>query len=614
MADGGWDFEVVRVNLDGLGIDAGQRLGMVIAQPKYELGPDAAVPFRISDGYREAQKGLIEKAFQIRAVESTERNVPIPFVLFPEAAIPVSDPDGLDCLRQQMEQVQGDVIFVGGLEGLSSQEAQEVTNNFAPSVDDARLTFADGTFVNVCLIVVKSANGPLSWHFQAKLRPSQWEQPRNMARGRRILYFVAPHLAFVCQICFDHVAMQGSEALGNNLCRYLIQSTRPLAAPLNFVFVPQYNPDPQAGCVRRNTGLILNFQDPQLSNHLASVVVVNKAAAIQEPSTYGRSGFHYRAGRWQIPMADIGPKGYELYDSDGVTSAVFRKRTHALHVATFVPPSLNVGNSGNPRLPLDNPRSYLIREGCDPAPCSCLPGTSCEVGKFVECDCLPCKLRDVLLADLPKEDEKERWKSSDMVQDQLLERNYGQIRESLLMLESARAREVVYLLLQMHENDRRSNPDLWLDPQSEAVVELLAALSVLAGLQPVDFNASPQWTAWLGESFAVALLDGADLKYWAEMEFSYRKRFEEDYYRPETRRKPVLLVALRSRGQVQPVVKPSWLEFTVPEDQNRLGDKDSFARSTPLRFYVCQEGLFDEARQATTIRDFLESQMRCVLE
>lgn len=236
------------------------------------------------------------------------------------------------------------------------------------------------------------------------------------------------------------------------------------------------------------------------------------------------------------------------------------------------------------------------------------------MGKFVECDCLPCKLRDVLLADLPKEDKKERWKSSDMVQDQLLERNYRQIRESLLMLGSARAREVVYLLLQMHENDRWSNPDVWLDPQSEAVVELLAALSVLAGLQPVDFNASPQWTAWLGESFAVALLDGADLKHWTEMELSYKKRFEEQYYRPETRSKPVLLVALRSRGQVQPVVKPSWLEYTVPKDQNRLGDKDSFARSTPLRFYVCQEGLFDEARQATTIRDFLESQMRCVLE
>ena len=37
MTDGDWDFEVVRVDLDGLGINAGQEFGMVIVQPEYEL-------------------------------------------------------------------------------------------------------------------------------------------------------------------------------------------------------------------------------------------------------------------------------------------------------------------------------------------------------------------------------------------------------------------------------------------------------------------------------------------------------------------------------------------------------------------------------------------------
>ena len=118
---------------------------------------------------------------------------------------------------------------------------------------------------------------------------------------------------------------------------------------------------------------------------------------------------------------------------------------------------------------------------------------------------------------------------------------------------------------------------------------------------------------WVNPS-AVAVLDGADRKHPKEMELEYRKRFERQYYHPNARKKPVLLSAMRSRGQVQPRVKLSWLEFTVPEDPNRLGDEDSFAKSAPLRFYICQEGLFDEARQATTIRAFLESEMRCVLE
>lgn len=104
MTDGGWDFEVVRVGLNGLCVDAGRRLGMVIVQPEYELVPDGAVSFRIAEAYREPQKELIEKVFQIRAAESQERNVPIPFIVFPEAAIPVCSPDGLDCLQHQMGQ------------------------------------------------------------------------------------------------------------------------------------------------------------------------------------------------------------------------------------------------------------------------------------------------------------------------------------------------------------------------------------------------------------------------------------------------------------------------------------------------------------------------------
>ena len=61
-----WDFQVGRIDLDGLGVDAGQRLGMVFAQSEYELIPDGEVPFRISDAFRNSQKELIEKAFQIR--------------------------------------------------------------------------------------------------------------------------------------------------------------------------------------------------------------------------------------------------------------------------------------------------------------------------------------------------------------------------------------------------------------------------------------------------------------------------------------------------------------------------------------------------------------------
>lgn len=612
MTNSNCDFEVERIALDDLGIDAGQRLGMVIVQPDYELIPDGTVPFRISENYREPQKSLIEKAFQIRSVESQERNMSIPFIVFPEASIPVFGPDVLDYIRQQMEHAQGELIFIGGLEGLSPQQAEEVANKFAGATSPV---FTTGTFVNLCVIVVKSSNGQLSWHFQAKLRPSQWEQPRNMALGHRILHFVAPRIAFLCQICFDHMAADGEEILNITMCRQLIDKAQSNAATLDFVFVPQYNPSPQAPIMRQNRNHLLNYQNRAIKNDMTSIIVINKAASTQESPEYGRSGFHYRSGRWKISPTDVGPKGYELYDSEGVTSAIFRKRTQSIHVATLVPPSYNVGNSGNQRQPLENPRSYLIRDGCDATRCSCLPGTTLPIGTFVECDCLPCKLRDTAITMLPAKDGNGRWQCSDASQNQLLKRHYKMIREDMLMLGASRARELVDLLLSMHStyNCNPNNPDLWTSPQSEALTEFLSVLSILAELQPVNFNISPQWTARLGESFSVVLIDGLNQKYSDEMEFSYKKRFEGNYYNPETRMKPVLFVALRSRGQVQPRVKLSWLEFTVPKDMNRLGDEDSYTRPAQLWFYVCQGGLFDEARHATIIKDFLESEMRCFL-
>lgn len=613
MPDDGWDFQVERVNLDGLSVDAGQRLGMVIAQPEYELAPDGAVPFQISDACREAQKGLIEKAFQIRAAEDQGRNVPIPFILFPEAAIPVSEPDGLDCLHQQMEQARGDIIFIGGLEGLSQQQAREVANRFAPGVDAAKPAFTAGTFVNLCVIAIKSADGPLSWYFQAKLRPSQWEQPRNMAHGQRVLYFTAPRIAFLCQICFDHIATEGEESLNTALCRKLIAHTQPGdAAVLDFVFIPQCNQQPDHISIRQNTSRLINYQGRAFKNDMLAAVVINKAASVQEPSEYGRSGFHYRAGRWQIPISDIGPKGYELYDSDDLTSAVFRKRTQAIHVATLVPPAHNIGDSRNPRQPLENPRSYLIKESCDPAACSCLPGTSCAVGTYVECDCLPCKLRDALLAALPLNDGNNRWQASGNAQSENLAAHYQEIRGQMLALSCARACELMDLLLHEYEG-RKANPDTWTEPRSSAVVELAAALCVLREWrQPLTIQTRKEWTAVMGDFLAVVVLDGENRSNWKNLEHAYRKSFEDSYFRTEMRERPVLLVALRSQGTIESGVHSSWIDFTELRDHGRLGHRRSTTEHKQLQFCVCQGGLLEQARTEKSIKVFMEHKMGCI--
>lgn len=608
-----WNFDVQRVELNGLAIDAGQKLGMVIVQPEYELVPDGSVPFRISATYKQSQKELIEKAFQVRVTESQERNVHIPFVLFPEGSIPMRDSDGLDCIRQQMENLQEDVIFIGGLESLSPQEAHELSSRFPSAIPDTSISFTGGAFVNVCVIAVKLAAETLSWHFQAKLRPSQWEHPRNMAQGRRVLYFVGPNVTFLCQICFDHIAAQGEEHINTVLCNQLVEKTKPSAASLDFVFVPQYQRDSDHPAMRQNAGILLKHQNRLLKNDMTAILVVNKAGDATTPSKYGRSGFHYKAGRWMIQKSDIGPKGYALSDTDGIASAVFRRRAHAIHVATLVPPAHNQRDPGNPRFPLENPRSHLIRDDSE-SWCACLPGRICSAGKFLECDSLPCTLCDALPVDTPDIDALRRWQGHDQEQTQRLSSNFEKIRKALLRLGCDRACQMISLLMHMHEA-KPINPDLWSTLQFEVLVEFSAALSVFAEVQSVDFNTASLWTAQLGDSLALAILDGEGTLYtWEEMVKKYIENFGQQYYRPEARRNPVLLAALRSGGLVQPLVRPYAWDFTKTENPNRLGDGRSYAEAAPLRLFVCQDTLFRGARQEATVAGFLNEQMRCVFE
>jgi len=603
MPNDGWDFQVQPIDLHGLGVDAGRRLGMVVVQPKYELDPDGVVPFRLSESWREAQIGLIEQAFQIRAAESQERDAPIPFILFPEAAIPVVGPDGLDCIRRQMEQVQAEVIFIGGLEGLSRQEAQEVADRF----DAAKPVFGVGAFVNLCVIVIKSAEGRLSWHFQAKLRPSQREQRRNMAHGGRVLYFVAPRVAFLCQICFDHIAQDGEEQLNRALCRQIIETTRPRAATLDFVFVPQCNEHPNHASFRQNTSFLVNYEDRAFPNGIPTVVVVNRAAALQELPEYGRSGFHYATGRWQPPITDIGPKGYALYDLDDVTSAVFRKRTPAIHVATLVPPSHNIRDPGNPRHPMDTPRSYLIGDACDDSLCSCLPGTRCAVGTYIECDCLPCKLRDGLVGNLPRTDaKKHRWIGSNADQSALIEWHYREIRQRLLALKCQRAVDLLDLLFLGHEGGKR-NPDRWEDEaEVDGVRELAAALSVLRERGQIDFQTAARWTAMLEDSVAVAVLDGGNSSDCRDLAAKYLQQY--GHYPPAARSIPVLIVALRSKGRVTPLVERFQPEYTEPRIRLPFAGHNPYEPAR-VRAFLCRDDLFEEAKRAPAVGDYLSHAM-----
>jgi len=235
------------------------------------------------------------------------------------------------------------------------------------------------------------------------------------------------------------------------------------------------------------------------------------------------------------------------------------------------------------------------------------------MGRFVECDCLPCKLRDVILAALPTNDRQGRWQAVDDAQRTSLTAHYREIRGHMLALDCARASELLDLLLHEYK-DGKANPDTWAEPRPSAVVELLAALCVLREWhQPLSLDTGREWTALLGDSIAVVVVDGEDHEhYWSTIERTYRKAFADSYFRPQMRERAVLFVALRSKGQVEPGVKRSWLEFALPQNGDRFGDRQATTDHKELSFWICQGNLLEQARLQDSIKDFLEDRMGCV--
>ena len=133
------------------------------------------------------------------------------------------------------------------------------------------------------------------------------------------------------------------------------------------------------------------------------------------------------------------------------------------------------------------------------------------VGKYVECDCLPCKLRDVLLRHLPTKDAgQHRWTSLYADQSALIRSHYDEIRQKLLALNCQRAVEILELFFFAHTN-RNRNPDTWRESaELDGVREFTAALSVLRERGQIDLQTATRWTAMTGDWVAVAVLDGAN--------------------------------------------------------------------------------------------------------
>jgi hypothetical protein len=585
------DLKVEPVDLGQLGINAGDHLGMVIGQPLFEV--TTADIIKVEPRHRHANLATIQDAFRIREAEISGRG-PVPFIIFPEFALPVGEPDGLDCVRKEIEQAPGALVFIAGMEWVTPQELVGLAgtyNTTAPKV-------SQGEFVNCCVVAVKNDSGQIRWYLQAKLFPAAAEQRRSMARGEVVYYFHTARCGFVVQICFDQIAASGFNDLGPLLLKRIADLPAPVTKRLDYIFVPQYNDAPNAASFKESTLALVSTRVEGLSSEGVTVVAVNRASASQDTQAYGCSGFHYQ-NRWQVPDNDS-TNGYALTKSKQVTSAIFRKRTAAIHVAGIVPWLANTGRPGNPRSPLEDPRSYIPQGAttiCDKLPCACVPKDNTPTGAYVSCGALPCILRTHLTPDLPTTDPaRGRWNTTAPGYAARLLGGYEKFRGQLFVLLRSKAEQIIDVLF-CQRMSGRGNPDTWEDDEQQALREWASTLSVLETNGDLVIPASTCVTASLGDAHAFAIADGANSHYMLTVD-RYLARFGDVLWEGPSWHRRIVLVILRSRGLISPVVKKH-RDVTEP----RTADPDSSGGERPaylprrMAIFICKD-LFDEVRAA----------------
>jgi len=614
MPDNTWNFDVSRIALDNVAIDASAQLGFVLAQPRYELDPHGTPPFRIQQPFRQKQIDVLTQSFLIRQTESATRQIPFPFIVLPEYSIPTGTPDGLQALQTQINSCAKNLVFIAGIEGLTKAEFEALVARFPPTDASIRPSVPDAAFINTCVIVIKDNAGNISWYFQPKLAASQWEEPKGMAEGNTVFYFHGANTAFLCQLCFDHIAERGNDSLSAALCQRLQVLRGTDATRLDFLFVPQYNESPLSDAFLSSSSTILEHEHPQFNSALTAVVAVNRAGNNQEPGKFASSGLYYRAGRWQVNPTVLGPDGYKLTEADNTTSAIFRKRTEAIHAFGLTPASQNLRHSGNPRIPISDVHSYLLSSDCDGPECCCRPVTASSAGNYVRCMPLPCTLRDAILTNLPNTDLIPRWLSAETSNTNRFLSHYSNIRNTILALDTRRANALIDLLFCGVEQ-RRINPDVWVvDSEFDALAELTSILCVLAEQTSLNLSCSGPWTAEFGTTAAVVILDGGDIrKLWADLQSEYLKKYESDYYRPENRTRNVLLVAQRSNGQPDHRIQQVKHDITVPTTISVFANDDTPFASTQNKFYLCKSDIFYDMRADSTGVTMLNREMGAIL-
>lgn len=452
-------------------------------------------PFRWSEDAVNEQLNSIKRVLNISQGSFADRGVN--FTLFPEYAVPGIE--GVSIINDRISETDWprESIVIAGVHGITKFEYADLCDKLGAVVTQSNApdSIRDDQWVNSGVIWVKDRDGAVNKWLQPKVRPA-WQEmnvsSNDMFCGSTMYVFEGQYepsgypCRFVTFVCFDWVASPA----GRTIWREMVTRLNHLGteAALDWVFVIQHNTKPNHPSFLNSTYHFLTDTSYAFVQRDKAIIVHANTAVSPRPVRNGQGGFSACvfspsaqldcSGNWPTVCTQPGSlRGSDILER--CKDVVFREMGECIHAFSVRVPRFVIPDATDRTCPLPTAGVYDTGDSNDPRLCG---GPVPAAVKWIN-DSL-----DIM-----------RPMSANVLSGRPLKATAEAVEPSIIAgiraIDGRRAADRVNWAASSYSNGvgsrnliRRSNADLWSQPETDAMEHLLHSLTAIGMAYSLDVS------------------------------------------------------------------------------------------------------------------------------
>ena len=443
-------------------------------------------PFRWSDAAIGEQLNAISRTLDISQDSFGGRGAN--FTLFPEYAVP--GVKGASIINERISETDwpNESIIVAGVHGISKSEYADLCNMLGAVVSQSNMpdSVPNDQWVNCAVIWVKAHDGAIGKWVQPKVRPA-WPEMNvpssDMFRGTTIYVFEGRYepTEYPCRIatfiCFDWVAAVAGTTVWREFLLRLNENK--IQSDLDWVFVLQYNPGPNHPSFLNNTYQFLTETAYAFIHRDKATIIHANTAVSRQPARSGQGGFSAcvfspsAQFECDCQRPTVCTKPSSLRGSDILErckDVVFREMGECIHVFSVRVPRFVGYDATDRTYPLPTAGVYAIRDTNDPRLCNGpVPAAVKWINDSID---IMHHLSATMLSGRPLKIAAEEIEPFIIARIRAIDGPMSMNKVNWATCSYSNG-------MVSRDMNRRSNADLWSEPETEALEHLLHSLTAI---------------------------------------------------------------------------------------------------------------------------------------